>query len=69
MNTDGLSLEEKIINFLKQNQKITVKNVQNLLNLKTTQSKEILYKLVGKSYIKKNKQNKRKLLYFEKCSI
>jgi ATP-dependent DNA helicase RecG len=53
-NTDELSLEElKIIDFLEQNQKITVKDVQNLLTLKTTQSKEILYNLVEKNYIKK----------------
>ena len=53
-NTDELSLEElKIIDFLEQNQKITVKDVQNLLTLKTTQSKEILYSLAEKNYIKK----------------
>jgi len=53
-NTDGLSLEEqKILNFLQNSEKVYVKDVEKLLNLKTTQSKEILYKLVNKDILQK----------------
>jgi len=53
-NTDGLSLEEeKILNFLQNSEKVYVKDVEKLLNLKTTQSKEILYKLVNKGILQK----------------
>ena len=53
-DTDDLSLEEqKILKFLQNNEKIYVKDVENILNLKTTQSKEILYKLVKKGILQK----------------
>ena len=53
-NTDELSLEEqKILDFLQSNEKIYVKDVEKLLNLKTTQSKGILYKLVNKGILQK----------------
>ena len=45
--------EQKVLNFLQNNEKIYVKDVEELLNLKTTQSKEILYKLVKKNILQK----------------
>ena len=53
-DTDEFSLEEqKVLIFLQNNEKIYVKDVEELLNLKTTQSKEILYKLVKKNILQK----------------
>jgi len=45
--------EEKIVNFLIENKKISVNQVEQLLNLKERRAREILKKLVDKGILEK----------------
>jgi len=45
--------EEKIVNFLIENKKINVNQVEQLLNLKERRAREILKKLVDKGILEK----------------
>jgi len=50
---DRLDLDEKIIEYLKNNKKITKKTLKEILNVKDTKAKKVLNEMIDKNVLKR----------------